>query len=555
MESNIDHEINIQKQLIINDVLNIEDNKYCADCKNNKPICISINLGVLVCEKCAVFHMNLGKKISLLKSRKRPEDFPIEILKIIIKINNKIANNYWEYNLNKFAPNEIRIIRIMEFIKNKYLFKKWAKPNEIDPMTKIINENNIKLYDYYNLDEIYNDEEKAILIKFNKENFFLFYKPNSNRNNKNCLNESNSFFQKNNKLDMINLSFNGKKQEQKQEEILLKLMQKDMKDELEKRSINTEINIKNERIMEKRENMKTKILKKPRKLTQIIKNKKRLEKRKIEIEKKEKEILERERLERERIEKERLERERLERERFEKLERLERIMRERERLEREKAKIEKERKELIKEINNKYDYVKDDLPVPFFIDENKLEKLKNSNNERCLICLDNFIIKNQVLYLPCSHLFHSFCIMRWLLQNNKCPICLVDYRGDIEEKEDNEDIGRYYEELFNDISMMEDIRLFNYNNILERNNNFFINGNSTYRPRGRGVWYGNNNYRGRGRGSWNNRGYGRGYWRGRSIFRGNGGNNYYERGNFRGQRGFQRGRGIIYNRPHLGIER
>ena len=226
--------------------------------------------------------------------------------------------------------------------------------------------------------------------------------------------------------------------------------------------------------MEKRENIKTKILKKPRKLTQIIKNKKRLEKRKIEIEKKEKEILERERLERERIEKERLERERLERERFEKLERLERIMRERERLEREKAKIEKERKELIKEINNKYDYVKDDLPVPFFIDENKLEKLKNSNNERCLICLDNFIIKNQVLYLPCSHLFHSFCIMRWLLQNNKCPICLVDYRGDIEEKEDNEDIGRYYEELFNDISMMEDIRLFNYNNILERNNNFLL---------------------------------------------------------------------------------
>ena len=55
-------------------------------------------------------------------------------------------------------------------------------------------------------------------------------------------------------------------QEQKQEEILLKLMQKDMKDELEKRSINTEINIKNERVMEKRENIKTKILKKPRKL-------------------------------------------------------------------------------------------------------------------------------------------------------------------------------------------------------------------------------------------------------------------------------------------------
>ena len=211
MESKKDFEINTQKQFIINDILNIEDNKYCADCKNNKSLWISINLGIFVCEKCAVFHMNLGKKISLIKSTRSPKDLPIEILKIIIKINNKIANNYWEYNLDIFAPNEIRI---MEFIKNKYVFKKWAKPNEIDPMTKIINENNIKLYDFFDLDEIYNDEEKAKLITINNnlifptskksiksnecqinenqnnhllvnynnkvnKNIFLFYKPNS----------------------------------------------------------------------------------------------------------------------------------------------------------------------------------------------------------------------------------------------------------------------------------------------------------------------------------------------------------------------------------------
>ena len=77
------------------------------------------------------------------------------------------------------------------------------------------------------------------------------------------------------------------------------------------------------------------------------------------------------------------------------------------------------------------------MPVPFSIDKNQLDKLINSNNEKCLICLEDFIENNQVLYLPCSHLFHSVCILRWLLDNNKCPICnspFMNYTSKIDNK-------------------------------------------------------------------------------------------------------------------------
>ena len=74
-------------------------------------------------------------------------------------------------------------------------------------------------------------------------------------------------------------------------------------------------------------------------------------------------------------------------------------------------------------VNKKYDKIKNDLPVPFFLDEIKLTKLKNSKHEKCSICLENFEIGKQCLYLPCMHLFHSICIMHWLLDNNNCPEC------------------------------------------------------------------------------------------------------------------------------------
>lgn len=97
------------------------------------------------------------------------------------------------------------------------------------------------------------------------------------------------------------------------------------------------------------------------------------------------------------------------------------------------------------------------------------ENMKNKNNhfqeEECIICLDKLEnLKLTVLYknvndknenqsdqfiaqLECKHSFHSCCISKWLVKQNKCPIC----RKPIYEKYNNlEAYHQYLQAFFND---------------------------------------------------------------------------------------------------------
>jgi hypothetical protein len=47
-------------------------------------------------------------------------------------------------------------------------------------------------------------------------------------------------------------------------------------------------------------------------------------------------------------------------------------------------------------------------------------------NKRCTICLEDFIVKDIVIYLPCFHFFHKECIIKWIEQNPICPLCKFD---------------------------------------------------------------------------------------------------------------------------------
>ena len=131
-----------QKQ-IINKLLKKPENKLCADCKNSPPSWASINLGVLICIKCSGVHRELGTHISKIKSVNL-DIWTSDILEKFKKIDNKISNDYWEYNLRQNEFNQIKNDpnKIMEFIRNKYEYKKYINNNDIPPMDKIIIQNN-----------------------------------------------------------------------------------------------------------------------------------------------------------------------------------------------------------------------------------------------------------------------------------------------------------------------------------------------------------------------------------------------------------------------------
>ena len=58
----------------------------------------------------------------------------------------------------------------------------------------------------------------------------------------------------------------------------------------------------------------------------------------------------------------------------------------------------------------------------------ELNKFKSKN---CTICLEDFKVKDKLMYLPCFHLFHKDCIISWAKENSICPLCKIDINDNI----------------------------------------------------------------------------------------------------------------------------
>ena len=205
-----------KQQLIINQLLKKPENKFCADCKKKPPTWASMNLGVLVCIDCSGCHRQLGTHISKIKSVNL-DSWPLDALENFQKINNKIANEYWEYNLHNFDFDSIKNNRdkIMEFIRNKYENKKWINQNEINPMSKIILQSEVNKvipndkYKISNFQKINSPNQNVQNNQNDSINNINRNTNNMNFNNQSNQNENNFYFNNESNQDTNFFRFNS----------------------------------------------------------------------------------------------------------------------------------------------------------------------------------------------------------------------------------------------------------------------------------------------------------------------------------------------------------
>ncbi|KAK2745138.1 hypothetical protein FQN57_004045 [Myotisia sp. PD_48] len=123
-----------QNDQTIRNLLKLNCNKVCADCKRNKhPRWASWNIGIFVCIRCSGIHRGMGTHISRVKSVDL-DTWTDEQTQSVLKWGNARANTYWEAKLNPgHVPSEAKI---ENFIRTKYESRRWVMDGPIpDPST------------------------------------------------------------------------------------------------------------------------------------------------------------------------------------------------------------------------------------------------------------------------------------------------------------------------------------------------------------------------------------------------------------------------------------
>ncbi|KAF2123865.1 ArfGap-domain-containing protein [Dothidotthia symphoricarpi CBS 119687] len=133
-----------QNRTTLKNLVKLEGNKTCSDCKRNKhPRWASWNLGVFICIRCSGIHRGMGTHISRVKSVDL-DTWTDEQLQSVLRWGNARANKYWEA---KLAPGHVPSeAKIENFIRTKYESKRWVMDGPLpDPSTLDVDDDDMPL--------------------------------------------------------------------------------------------------------------------------------------------------------------------------------------------------------------------------------------------------------------------------------------------------------------------------------------------------------------------------------------------------------------------------